>query len=60
MDHVTRWEWHGNPFLLVLLCLTGFLIPVAVIYFTTNLLKIETYLADADALSAYLENRKRK
>jgi hypothetical protein len=57
MDKVTRWEWHGNSVVLILLCLTGILLPVAVVYFTTKLLKIETEVKDAADLSAFLEKR---
>lgn len=58
MDKVTRYEWHGNWALLFLLCLMGITLPYAVVYFTTNLLKIETQIKDADQLSLYLHTRK--
>lgn len=58
MDKVTRYEWHGSGVLLVLLCLLGITIPIAVVYFMTKLLKIETQIADADKLSEFLESRK--
>lgn len=59
MSRITRWEWHGSVFLLTLFCLTVVLIPFAVVYFTTNLLKIEEEIADADRLSDYLASHKR-
>lgn len=58
MDKVTRYEWHGNGIILVLLCLLGITIPLAVVYFLSNLLKIETELADAGNLSEFLRSRK--
>jgi hypothetical protein len=60
MDKVTRYEWHGNTFILVLLCLTGLLIPLAVVYFMTNLLKIETEVKDSAALSEFIETHVKK
>jgi len=58
MDKVTRYEWHGSAVILVLLCLLGITIPMAVVYFMTNLLRIETQLADSDKLSDFLRARK--
>ena len=58
MDKVTRYEWHGSAVILVLLCLLGITIPIAVVYFMTNLLRIETQLADSDKLSDFLRARK--
>ena len=58
MDKVTRYEWHGSGVILVLLCLLGVTIPMAVVYFMTNLLRIETQLADSDKLSDFLRARK--
>ena len=57
MDKVTRWEWHGNGLILLLLCLTGILIPLGVVYFVTHLIRIETEVKDAAALSDYLDQR---
>ena len=57
MDKVTRYEWHGNPVILVLLCLLGITIPFAVVYFMTNLLAIETQM-DGSKLSDFLAARK--
>jgi hypothetical protein len=58
MDKVTRYEWHGNGAILVLLSLLGITIPVAVVYFMINLLRIETQLADGEKLSEFLRSRK--
>ena len=58
MDKVTRYEWHGSAVILVLLCLLGITIPMAVVYFMTNLLRIETQLADSEKLSDFLRARK--
>ncbi len=58
MDKVTRYEWHGSGVILLLLCLLGITIPFAVVYFITNLLSIETEIADATNLSEFLEARK--
>ena len=57
MDKVTRYEWHGSGVILVLLCLLGITIPMAVVYFMTNLLRIETQLADSEKLSDFLRAR---
>jgi len=58
MDKVTRYEWHGSALLLVLLCFLGITIPFAVVYFTTNLLRIETQVPDGTKLSEFLQARK--
>lgn len=58
MDKVTRYEWHGSALLLVLLCLLAVTIPFAVVYFTTNLLRIETQVPDGTRLSEFLQARK--
>jgi hypothetical protein len=58
MDKITRYEWHGNWVILFLLWIAGITIPFAVVYFTTNLLKIETEVADGAELSEFLEGRK--
>lgn len=57
MDKVTRYEWHGNGIIFVLLCLMGITIPIAVIYFMSNLLRIETQLSDGEKLSEFLWSR---
>jgi hypothetical protein len=58
MDKVARYEWHGSGLILFFLFILGFTIPFAVIYFMTNLLQIETEVADADKLSDYLARQK--
>ncbi len=58
MDKVTRYEWHGSGLILVLFCLLGITIPFAVVYFVTNLLSIETQVADGTKLSEFLDARK--
>lgn len=58
MDKVTRYEWQGNGALLVLLCILGVTIPLAVVYFITQLLRIDTEFADAEKLSEFLRSRK--
>ncbi len=57
MDKVTRYEWQGSGVILILLCLLGITIPLAVVYFSTNLLKIETQVPDAEKLSEFLRAR---
>ena len=57
MDKVTRYEWHGSGIILVLLCILGITIPFAVVYFMTNLLRIETEIADGTKLSEFLQAR---
>ena len=57
MDKVTRYEWHGSGIILVLLCILGTTIPFAVVYFITNLLRIETEVADGTKLSEFLQAR---
>ena len=59
MDKVTRYEWQGSSIMLVLLCLLGITIPLAVMYFMTHLLRIETQVADSEKLSEFLRARKR-
>jgi len=58
MDKITRYEWHGSWIVLLLLFFLGITIPVAIVYFITNLLKIETQVADSTKLSEFLESRK--
>jgi hypothetical protein len=58
MDKVTRYEWEGSGVVLILLCILGITIPLAVVYFMTNLLRIETEVADGDKLSEFLRKRK--
>jgi hypothetical protein len=58
MDKVTRYEWQGSGVVLVLLCILGVTIPLAVVYFMTHLLRIETEVADAEKLSEFLRARK--
>lgn len=56
MDKVTRYEWQGSGIILVLL--PGITIPLAVVYFMSYLLRIETQVADAEKLSDFLRSRK--
>ena len=41
-----------------MLCLLGITIPLAVVYFMTHLLRIETEVADGEKLSEFLRARK--
>ena len=59
MSRISRWEWHGSTLVLILLCITGVLLPFGIVYFMTNLLKIEEDIADAEKLSAYLDARRK-
>ncbi len=58
MDKVTRYDWQGSGVILVLLSILGVTIPLAVVYFFTHLLRIETQVADAEKLSEFLRARK--
>jgi len=58
MDKVTRYEWEGSGAILVLLCVLGITIPLAVVYFMTHLLRIETQVADGEKLAEFLHSRK--
>lgn len=58
MDKVTRYEWQGSGVILLLLCLLGITIPLAVVYFMTYLLRLETEVADGEKLSEFLRARK--
>jgi len=58
MDKVTRYEWQGSGFILMLLCLLGITIPLAIVYFITNLLRIETEVSDGEKLSEFLRARR--
>jgi hypothetical protein len=60
MARVTYWEWRGDPLQLALLSITVILLPVAVIYFVNNLLKIEDDIEDPSKLSEFLEARKKR
>ena len=58
MDKVTRYEWNGSGVLLVILCLLGVTLPLAVVYYMSHLLKIETQVADGEKLAEFLRARK--
>ena len=58
MDKVTRYEWEGSSVILILLCILGITIPLAVIYFMTHLLRIETQVADGEKLAEFLRQKK--
>lgn len=58
MDKVARYEWQASGVVLVLLCILGITIPLAIVYFTTHLLRIETEVADGEKLSECLRARK--
>jgi hypothetical protein len=58
MDKVTRYEWHGSVIVLVLLSFLVITIPVALVYFMSNLLKIETQVADGTKLSDFFRSKK--
>ena len=58
MDKVTRYEWQGSGILLLLLWMLGITIPLAVMYFMTHLLRIETEVVDGEKLSEFLRQRK--
>ena len=58
MDKVTRYEWNGSGVFLVILCLLGVTLPLAVVYYMSHLLKIETQVADGEKLAEFLRTRK--
>lgn len=58
MDKITRYEWQGSGIVLVLLCIFGITIPLAVVYFMTHLLRVETEVANADNLSEFLRAKR--
>ncbi len=43
---------------MILLCLLGITIPLAVVYFITSLLRIETEVSDGEKLSEFLRARR--
>jgi hypothetical protein len=57
MDKVTRYEWQGSALLLILLCLLGITLPMAVVYYMNNLLRIETAVPDGEKLADFLRAR---
>ena len=57
MDKVTRYEWQGNTLLLILMCILGFTLPLAAVYFMNNLLRIETQVPDGEKLADFLRDR---
>ncbi len=57
MDKVTRYEWHGNGIILLLLSVLVFTIPLAAVYLITNLISIETQVADGQKLSDFLRSK---
>lgn len=59
MDKVTRYEWHGSGIILFLLSIFVFTLPLAAVYFITNLLRIESAVSDSEKLSDFLWARER-
>jgi len=57
MDKVTRYEWQGSALLLILFCLLGITLPMAVVYYMNNLLRIETQVPDGEKLADFLRAR---
>ncbi len=57
MDKVTRYEWHGNAIILIVLVALVITTPFAVVYFITNLIQIETEVKDGEALNDFLNKR---
>jgi hypothetical protein len=57
MDKVTRYEWQGSSLILTLLCLLGVTLPMAVVYYMNNLLRIETEVPDGEKLADFLRAR---
>jgi hypothetical protein len=58
MVKITRYVWHGRGIVLVLLCFFVITIPLAVVYFMSHLLSIETQVADGAKLSEFLRSKK--
>lgn len=58
MDTITRFEWHGSLIVLFLLCLFVITLPLAVVYFLTHLMRIESKVADGQDLSDFLRGRR--
>ncbi len=58
MDKVTHYEWQGSILLLILLSILGITIPMAVVYYMNNLLRIETQVPDGEKLADFLRARK--
>ena len=57
MDKVTRYHWQGNSIILTILCLPLITIPIACVYFVSQILKIETEVPDGEQLAEYLSCR---
>jgi hypothetical protein len=57
MDSVTRYEWNGSATILVLLFVLVFTIPLGLVYYQTNLLRIETHVQDSEKLAEFLRKR---
>ena len=57
MDKVTHYEWQGSILLLTVFCLLGITIPMAVVYYMNNLLRIETQVPDGEKLADFLRAR---
>ncbi len=57
-NRIVRYEFMGNPLIFVLLCLTGFLLPIAVIYLVNGTLRIEHEMNDPEAFVVQYRSRK--
>ena len=58
MEKVTRREFMGNRALFIILCLTGFGIPVAVLYLIESTVDIEIEVEDAEEFLEFAKKNK--
>jgi hypothetical protein len=59
MDKIRRREFTGSWLWVVLLCLTGVGVPIAVIYAIQSTVEIETEVPDAEAAWEKIRRRRR-
>ncbi len=57
-NRIVRYEFMGSPLIFTLLCLTGLLIPFAVIYLVNGTLRIEHEMNDPEAFVVKFRSRK--
>ena len=57
-NRIVRYEFMGSPVILTLLCLTGILIPIAILYLVNGTLRIEHEMSDPETFVTEFRSRK--
>jgi len=60
MDRIKRRQFVGNYLIFLILCLTGVLIPIAILYLINCTIEIEYEVSDAEEFMEYHVSKKKK